>query len=442
MGTLANALNMRGTAGQNGTNGWSPLYQIVADGERRVFQLYDYTGGTDAKPAVPAAANAYLGAAGLGSLANATDVRGAAGGGGGGNFIAAYAERGDPRIGAPGGNPVGTIYRNGVEIVGAQPYLIFPATDDEVFVGKFRRASTAAGEGQFSIHYNDNGLNFTQRRLRGLFTLSRAGQQFGFYVGADGVLTDASGVTAGREKGMLVYVEAGANGTGNLRIAREDTGQFLQSDGTWGTPGTAGASFNYAALPAGTLNNGAHEIDVNYLKGRLTIKIDGTIYATARLAIADQPDISAGGYGCFMQLATGNTGNAIGAANEFQLDDIFVEQITSAEIVPEVGAASGGGYTITDLFTNDGVTGQQNLSASIKGHKWVNIECISGGLLFSGRHRGAAADARVGVAGASGLLRVAGNVYVTFATENTVELRNSTNSDGHGALLTYVGVEN
>ena len=396
---------------------------------------------------------------------------------GGGNFIAAYAVRGDPRIGAPGGNPVGTIYRGGVEIVGAQDYLIFPATDDEVFVGKFRRASVAAGQGQFSIHYSDGNIDFTQRRLRGLFTLSRTGQQFGFYVGSDGVLTDASGVTAGREKGMLVYVEAGANGAGNLRIAREDTGQFLQSDGTWGTPGTAGATFNYAALPAGTLGNKQHEIDINYLKGRLTVKIDGTIHATARLSVADQPDISAGGYGCFMQLATGNTGSAIGAANEFQLDDIFVEQITSAEIVPEVGAASGGGglpalaadgsdkgkvvaasdagdayvlraenagggYTITDLFTNAGVTGQQNLSASIKGHKWVNIECISGGLLFSGRHRGAAADARVGVAGVNGLLRVAGNVYVTFATENTVELRNATNTTGHSALLTYVGVEN
>ena len=46
---------------------------------------------------------------------------------------------------------------------------------------------------------------------------------------------------------------------------------------------------------------------------------------------------------------------------------------------------AGGGYTITDLFTNAGVTGQQNLSASIKGHKWVkSLECLSGGLVFSG----------------------------------------------------------
>ena len=104
---------------------------------------------------------------------------------------------------------------------------------------------------------------------------------------------------------------------------------------------------------------------------------------------------------------------------------------------------AGGGYTITDLFTNAGVAGQQNLSATIKGHKWVNIECISGGLIFSGRHRGAAVDARVAVAnGAGALLRVGGNVYVRFLTENTVELRNAANNLGHTALLTYVGVEN
>ena len=104
---------------------------------------------------------------------------------------------------------------------------------------------------------------------------------------------------------------------------------------------------------------------------------------------------------------------------------------------------AGGGYTISDLFTNAGVIGQQNLSASIKGHKWVNVECLSGGAVFSGRHRGAAVDARVGVAnGAGALLRVGGNVYVRFLTENTVELRNASNQTGHSALLTYVGVEN
>ena len=128
---------------------------------------------------------------------------------GSGNFIAAYAVRGDPRLGSPGGNPVGLIYRGGVNIVGAQPYLIFPAQASETFVGKFRRASTTAGQGQFSIHYNDDGIDFTQRRLRGLFTLAREGQQFGFYIGSDGVLTNGVGVTAGRNKGMLVLHREG-----------------------------------------------------------------------------------------------------------------------------------------------------------------------------------------------------------------------------------------
>jgi len=59
-----------------GDNGWSPLLRIVADGDRVVMQLYDWTGGQGAKPAQ----TGYVGTAGLVvNIAQATDLRGPTG---------------------------------------------------------------------------------------------------------------------------------------------------------------------------------------------------------------------------------------------------------------------------------------------------------------------------------------------------------------------------
>lgn len=64
-------------AGPSGNNGWSPLLALVVDGERRVLQVTDWTGGTaGTKPAT----GQYVTATGLSAtLANAIDVRGATG---------------------------------------------------------------------------------------------------------------------------------------------------------------------------------------------------------------------------------------------------------------------------------------------------------------------------------------------------------------------------
>lgn len=73
-----------GSGGGGGTNGWSPLMAIVADGERRVMQITGWTGGTGTPPASPV----YVGPTGFVALiANATDIRGAAGGGGGSGTV-------------------------------------------------------------------------------------------------------------------------------------------------------------------------------------------------------------------------------------------------------------------------------------------------------------------------------------------------------------------
>ncbi len=58
--------------------GWTPVLAVVADGERRVLQVTDWTGGEANKPA----AGQYVGPSGfIGIIGDATDVRGAAGAG-------------------------------------------------------------------------------------------------------------------------------------------------------------------------------------------------------------------------------------------------------------------------------------------------------------------------------------------------------------------------
>jgi len=62
--------------GSDGTNGWTPVSAIVADGERRVHQIVDWTGGTGQKPA----SGLYVGPTGFTSLiAEAVDIRGGVG---------------------------------------------------------------------------------------------------------------------------------------------------------------------------------------------------------------------------------------------------------------------------------------------------------------------------------------------------------------------------
>ena len=75
-----------GTPGQDGLdgdNGWTPIFAVVNDNERRVLRLVSYVGGTPGTAPAIDTANNYVGMSGLGSLANGTDIRGPAGSGGG-----------------------------------------------------------------------------------------------------------------------------------------------------------------------------------------------------------------------------------------------------------------------------------------------------------------------------------------------------------------------
>jgi len=66
-----------GSTGADGANGWSPLFIAVSDGERRVLQLQNWTGGSGS---TPGSEGYYLGADGFTPyLYEAVDFRGASG---------------------------------------------------------------------------------------------------------------------------------------------------------------------------------------------------------------------------------------------------------------------------------------------------------------------------------------------------------------------------
>lgn len=67
---------IQGIQGVQGYKGWSPILANVTDGQRRVLQVSDWTGGEGTKPAT----GSYIGATGLVTdIADAVDIRGAQG---------------------------------------------------------------------------------------------------------------------------------------------------------------------------------------------------------------------------------------------------------------------------------------------------------------------------------------------------------------------------
>ena len=77
----------KGDKGDTGNNGWSPVFAMVSDGERRVLQVTDWTGGNGTKPAT----GRYLGPSGfVTNIAQAVNVRGPAGPGTGDMLSSIY----------------------------------------------------------------------------------------------------------------------------------------------------------------------------------------------------------------------------------------------------------------------------------------------------------------------------------------------------------------
>ena len=91
------ALIGSGGGGSGGNNGWSPMIGIAEDGERSVLRLYDWAGGTGAKPVI----TGYLGNIGIvDDIAEAVNIRGLRGADGERGLPGEKGDKGDP--GEPG----------------------------------------------------------------------------------------------------------------------------------------------------------------------------------------------------------------------------------------------------------------------------------------------------------------------------------------------------
>jgi hypothetical protein len=103
----------KGNRGDAGSNGWTPILAVVADGVRRVQQVIDWTGGIDAKPAT----GQYVGPSGFVSTsAAAVDIRGASGSGtgdamlaGGNQFAGNQRIDGNLYVGPAAGAPISPV---------------------------------------------------------------------------------------------------------------------------------------------------------------------------------------------------------------------------------------------------------------------------------------------------------------------------------------------
>ena len=64
---------IQGIPGEDADDGWSPVFSVLADGERRVLQVSDWVGGTGTKPTT----GQYVGTSGLvDDIENGVDIRG------------------------------------------------------------------------------------------------------------------------------------------------------------------------------------------------------------------------------------------------------------------------------------------------------------------------------------------------------------------------------
>lgn len=95
----------QGAQGVAGNNGWAPVLAVVSDGERRVHQVVDWTGGQGTKPPV----GQFIGTTGLvATAALAVDIRGAqgpagtGGTGGGGDLLSTGKAGGQTFTGGTG----------------------------------------------------------------------------------------------------------------------------------------------------------------------------------------------------------------------------------------------------------------------------------------------------------------------------------------------------
>lgn len=161
----------KGDKGDTGDKGWSPVFAIVADGDRRVLQVEDWVGGEGTPPE----AGDYVGADGLvEDINDAVDIRGPKGQDGAGVGTVTQIDTG----GGLAGGPITSTGTIAVDIIG-QTEETEPA-DDDVFLmqladgSAFRKVKAAnlPGSGGGTVTQIDTGDGLTGGPITNSGTIS------------------------------------------------------------------------------------------------------------------------------------------------------------------------------------------------------------------------------------------------------------------------------
>jgi len=161
----------KGDKGDTGDKGWSPVFAIVADGDRRVLQVEDWVGGEGTPPE----AGDYVGADGLvDDINDAVDIRGPKGQDGAGVGTVTQIDTG----GGLAGGPITSTGTIAVDIIG-QTEETEPA-DDDVFLmqladgSAFRKVKAAnlPGSGGGTVTQIDTGDGLTGGPITNSGTIS------------------------------------------------------------------------------------------------------------------------------------------------------------------------------------------------------------------------------------------------------------------------------
>ncbi len=200
----------KGDTGDPGSEGWTPVFAVVADGDRYVQQVVDWTGGTGTKPTT----GRYVGPSGfVSAIGDAVNIRGASGSGTGDMLASIY----DPA------NKAGDVFAMDNMVEG---------TDTKIMTAA-ERAAISANTAARHTHSNKAILDGTQQS----FTTALKNKLDGIEDGAD---------KTPNLSGFATTAQLTAGLSGKFDNPTGTTSQYIRGDGSLAT---------FPAIPAGTVTS-------------------------------------------------------------------------------------------------------------------------------------------------------------------------------------------
>ena len=246
------------------------------------------------------------------------------------------------------------------------------------------------------------------------------------YFGADALPAGRGSIPNAADAGLLISFVQGRY----LQIQRMDNRQWLTAAGAWiSTFATIAKD-----LGADGVITGEFVLEVGYSKGMLIVRAGDTEIYNERLPSA--PDLDGNQFGILADYES--VIDPAPAGSYIGIQGFAIHDLTPEVIDPHSHAASGGGYNITELYNSANPTSGAALTASVRGHKWVNVEMRLGsasGQRIANRFRGGLIDQIISASGgAANSLRVGGASYIRFSSDTAARAVTSAGVDANSVI--------